>query len=259
MRGPAGRGGRRVALALPLVLGLVGCAAVRPAPPATAPIPSDRATALVRRWAAEWEAFPGLRGAIDLTAKSARGNDRVAAVLLVAPTALRLEVAAPFGLAALVATAGPDEITIYRVLERRAQRGPPSPAAVARWLGVPLAPETLIRLLVGNVPTPADPGAITVDNTPSPHLTWTEAGARYRVWVASDGRPARLLLQAAGGERLTAEFAWIAGGGLGEIRVHAPERRSQLTVRYISADHVQNPPEAFHLILPPDVPVQPLD
>jgi hypothetical protein len=66
-------------------------------------------------------------------------------------------------------------------------------------------------------------------------------------------------LQSAGGDRLTAEFSWIAGGGLGEIRVEAPERGAALTVRYISAEYVQNPPDAFRLILPPDVPVQPLD
>jgi hypothetical protein len=259
VRGPAGGGGRQVALALLLALGLARCAAVRPTPPATVPIAPDQAASLARRWAAEWEAFPGLRGAIDLTVRTPRGNDRAAAVLLVAPDALRVEIAAPFGLAALVATAGPDEITIYRVLERRAQQARPSPAAVARWLGVPLAPETLLRLLVGNVPTPADPGGIAVENQPSPHLTWTHDGARYRVWVTSEGRPARVLLEAPSGERLTAELAWIAGGGLGELRVEAPARGAALTVRYISAEYVQNPPDAFRLILPPDVPVQPLD
>jgi hypothetical protein len=229
------------------------------APPVAVPLSPDQAAALARRWASEWALFPGLRGAIDFTVKTPRGNDRAAAVLLVAPTALRVEVAAPFGLAALVATAGPDEITVYRVMERRAQRAQSSPAAVARWLGVPLAPETLLRLLVGNVPTPADPGAIAVENAPSPHLTWTENGAQYRVWVTSDGRPARLDLQAASGDRLTAEFTWVAGDGLGAIRVEAPERGTALTVRYMSAEYVQNPPEAFRLVLPSDVPVQPLD
>ena len=100
-----------------------------------------------------------MRAAIDLTVKNRRGSDRAAALLLMAPTALRVEVATPFGLPALVATAGPDEITIFRVLERRAQTARPSPAAVERWLGVALPPTTLIRLLVGNVPPPADPDA----------------------------------------------------------------------------------------------------
>ncbi len=90
---------------------------------------------MAQRWAAEWASFPGARAAIDLTAKNRRGSERAAAMLLLAPTALRFEVATPFGLPALVATAGPDEIMIFRVLERRAQTDPPLPGgrrAVAR-------------------------------------------------------------------------------------------------------------------------------
>ena len=259
MRGPAGHGARRVAVALALALGLARCATPRPVPPQAAPITAGQAVELARRWAAEWETFPGMRAAIDLTVKNRRGSERMAALLLVAPTALRVEVATPFGLPALVATAGPDDITIFRVLERRAHTAHPSPAVVERWLGVALAPATLIRLLVGNVPPPADPRAIAVDSTPTPHLTWIDNGVRHRVWVAADGRPARLLLDAAGGDRLTAEFEWSVGGGLVGVRVEAPERGAVLTVRYLSAEYVVSPPEAFRLVLPPDVPVQRLD
>ena len=259
MPGPAGRRARQAALALALALGLARCAAAPPAPPPTAAIPPEDVAALTRRWAAEWAAFPGLRAAIDLTVKNRRGSERAAALLLVAPTALRVEVTAPFGLPAVVAAAGPDEITIYRVLERRAQTARPSPAAVGRWLGVPLPPETLIRLLVGNVPTPADPGAITVESAPTPHLTWSEDGARHRLWVTVAGRPARLLLDGQGGERLTVDFMWSASGGLGEVRVEAPDREALLVVRYLSAEYVENPAEAFRLALPAGVPVQRLD
>ena len=125
MRGPAGRGARRAAVALALALGLARCAIPRAVPPAAAPIAADQAVELARRWAAEWEAFPGMRAAIDLTVKNRRGSDRAAALILMAPTALRVEVATPFGLPALVATAGPDDITIFRVLERRAQTARP--------------------------------------------------------------------------------------------------------------------------------------
>jgi hypothetical protein len=92
-----------------------------------------------------------MRAAIDLTVKNRRGSERVAALLLMAPTALRVEVATPFWLPALVATAGPDDITIFRVLERRAHTTRPSPAAVERGSGRAAAGD-LIRLLVGNVP-----------------------------------------------------------------------------------------------------------
>jgi hypothetical protein len=258
VRGP-GRGGARAALALALALGLARCA-ITPSPPlAAAPIPPGQAVELARRWAAEWEAFPGLRAAIDLTIKSRRGSERAAALLLVAPIGLRVEVVTPFGLPAMVATAGPDDITVFRVLERRAHTARPSPAAVQRWLGVPVAPATLIRLLVGNVPPPADPRAIAVESTPTPHLTWTDDGARHRVWVTADGQPSRLLLDAAGGDRLVADFEWSVTGGLAGVRVEAPERGAELTVRYLSAEYVQSPPEAFRLVLPSDVPVQRLD
>jgi hypothetical protein len=259
--GPADRGARLAAGAVALALGLAGCATARPGPPAAAPIPPGQAVELARRWAAEWEGFPGMRAAIDLTVKNRRGSERVAALLLMAPTALRVEVATAIGLPALVATAGPDDVTIFRVLERRAQTARPSPAAIERWLGVALPPATLIRLLAGNVPPPADPGAIAVESAPSPHLTWTEDGVRHRVWITAEGRPARLILGGPDGsaDRLAADFEWSAAGSLAALRLEAPERGAELSVRFLSAEYVQSPPEAFRLILPPDVPVQRLN
>lgn len=261
MRGLAGRGAGRAAVALALAFGLARCAISRPVPPPAAPIAAGQAVEFARRWAAEWEGFPGMRAAIDLAVKNRRGSERAAALLLVAPTALRVEVATPFGVPALVATAGPDDITIFRVLERRAQTARPSAAAVERWLGVPLPPTTLIRLLVGNVPPPADPGAITVGSTPSPHLTWTEDGVRHRVWVTAEGRPTRLRLGRASGDgdHLVADFEWSGAGGLVAVQLAVPDRAAELTVRYLSAEYLQSPPEAFRLVLPPDVPVERLD
>jgi hypothetical protein len=259
--GRASRGVGRAAGALLLVLTLAACATTRPAPPTAAPIAPGRAAELVQQWAAEWASFPGARVAMDLTAKNRRGSERVAALALLAPTALRVEVATPFGLPALVATAGPDEIMIFRVLERRVQTTRPSPEAVERWLGVPLPPVTLIRLLVGNVPTPADPQTVTVQNAPSPHLTWVEGGVRNRVWVTAEGRPARLLLERAAGDgdRLGADFEWGSGGGIAAVRIEAPAKGSELSVRYLSIEYRENPPEALRLTLPADIPIQRLD
>jgi hypothetical protein len=202
-----------------------------------------------------------MRGAIELTVKNRRGSERVAGLVLMAPTALRLEVTTPFGLPAVVATAGPDDITIFRVLDRQVQTARASPEAVERWLGVALPPTALIRLLVGNVPPPADPRAVVVEDTPSPHLAWTEDGMRHRVWVTTEGRPARLLLAPtdSGGNPLPADYEWGAAGGLVSVRLAAPERGAEVTVRYLSAEYAENPPEAFHLVIPPDIPVQRLD
>jgi hypothetical protein len=41
--------------------------------------------------------------------------------------------------------------------------------------------------------------------------------------------------------------------------VEAPERGTELEVRYLTAEEAQNPPEAFRLTIPAGVPVQPLD
>jgi len=260
VRRRTGRGARRAAVPVALALTVVGCATRPPAPPAAASIPPAQTAPIAQRWAAEWERFTGMRAAIDLTVKNRRGSERVAAVVLMAPAALRVEVATPFGVPALVATAGPDEITIFRVLERRAQTARPSPAAVERWLGVALPPVTLIRLLVGNVPPPTDPHAIAVENAPSPHLTWTESGVRHQVWVTEEGRPTRLLLDSAtaNADRLVADYEWSTGG-LVAVRLEAPEQGAELTVRYLSAEYVEPSPDAFRLTLPPDVRVQRLD
>ena len=256
----AGRGPRRVEIAFGLTLVLAGCATPRALPPSAVPIRAEQAAELTGRWTAEWDAFQGMRGAIDLTVRNRRGREHVAGLLLMAPTALRLEVTTPFGLPALVATAGPDDITIFRVLDRQAQTARSSPAAVERWLGVALPPATLIRLLVGNVPPPFDPRAVVVEDAPSPHLAWAQDGVRHRVWVTAEGRPARLMLDAAdGSSRLTADYEWSGAGGLLSVRLEAPDRDAEVIVRYLSAEYVENPPDAFRLALPPDIPVQRLD
>jgi outer membrane biogenesis lipoprotein LolB len=258
----AGRGPRRARVVVALTLALAGCATRGSLPPAAVPIPTDQAAELVRRWVAEWESFQGMRGAIELTVKNRQGREHVAGLVLMAPTALRLEVTTPFGVPALVATAGPDDITIFRVLDRQAQTARSSPAAVERWLGVALPPATLIRLLLGNVPPPADSRTVVVEDTPSPqHLAWTEDGVRHRVWVTAEGRPARVVLDPVdgGGSRLTADYEWSGPGGLVSVGLAAPDRGAEVTVRYLSAEYVENPAEAFRLVLPPDIPVQRLD
>lgn len=250
----------RVLVALSLGLLLAGCAARPPAPPpTTARIPPERALDLARHWAAEWEAFPGLRAAVDLTVRNRRGTERVAAVVLVAPTALRLEVATPFGLPALIGTATPDGITLYRVLERRAESASATAEAGARWLGIPLAPVTLLRLLVGHVPLPPDPTTIAVAETPTPYLAWDVDGIHYRVWPTPEGRPGRVTLDTGAAAQLTADFEWSVSGTLVSVRLEAPARGAELALRYVSAEYAAHPPEAFRLTLPPDVPVRHLD
>ena len=49
------------------------------------------------------------------------------------------------------------------------------------------------------------------------------------------------------------------GGGIAAVRVEAPAKGSALTVRYLSIEYRENPPEAFRLTLPADIPIQRLD
>lgn len=253
---------RRAAGVLGLIaLGLAGCA-TRPGSPAVpvAPTISEaQAQDLLRRWAAEWEAFQGLRAATDLTIRTPRRNDRLSALLLLGPTALRVEVATPFGFPAVVATAGPDGITVFRTLERRAQTASPTPEGTARWLGVPLVPGVLVQLLVGHVPLPADPTTVRVETASPSHLVWVRDGLRHRVWPGPDGRPARLVIEADGRTQLVGTFERSPGGDLQSVRLEAPARDSHVLLRYVSAEYVAVPPDAFRLTLPPDIPVQRFD
>ena len=104
-------------------------------------------------------------------------------------------------------------------------------------------------------------GPNQVFDLPPGHLTWVEGGVRHRVWVTAEGRPARLLLERAAGDgdRLGADFEWSNGGGIAAVRIEAPAKGSELTVRYLSIEYRDNPPEAFRLTLPSDIPIQRLD
>jgi hypothetical protein len=79
--------------------------------------------------------------------------------------------------------------------------------------------------------------------------------------VTAEGRPARLLLERAAGDgdRLGADFEWGNAGGIAAVRIEAPAKGSELTVRYLSIEYRENPPEAFRLTLPSDIPIQRLD
>ena len=239
-------------------LSLAGCETAPQRPlPAGAPIRPEEAEELVRRWDAEWQAFPGLRAAVDLTVRRQGRTDRAAAVLLLSKTHLRLEVMAPFGIPALVVTASPERVLVFRPLERLATTARASPEAVARWLGAPIPPEVLIGLLVGRIPTPPDAATVRVEERPSPHLVLERPSIRHRVWVTPDRQPVRLDVE--GGERLTATFERLVDGRVGTVHLDVPGRDAGVTLRYLSAEYVTPPPDAFEVILPVDVKLERVD
>ncbi|MBI2466481.1 MAG: AMP-binding protein, partial [Candidatus Rokubacteria bacterium] len=72
---------------------------------------------------------------------------------------------------------------------------------MGRWLGVPVPPDTLIRLLVGRVPLPPDGASARVATDGAIEIGPEGGAPRQRVWVTERGWPARIQLE--DGEVLT--------------------------------------------------------
>ncbi|HEV8308300.1 MAG TPA: hypothetical protein VGW35_11595 [Methylomirabilota bacterium] len=252
------RPNRRLGALTALVLLASSCASVpERRPPVLGGVAAGEAAELVRRWEREWQAFSGLRAAVDLTVVRQGRAQRSAGALLVSPTRLRFEAISPLGLPALIVTTGPESLTIYSPTERKAWRARPTPESMNRWLGVPVRPETLIRLLAGHVPTPPPGVAVRVAEDRGAHIVFEADGARQRVWVTAEGQPARLQLE--NGERLTVTFERALGGGLQELVVEAPGRSLEAHLRYVSGENMAPPPDAFELPIPPGVPIEAVD
>jgi hypothetical protein len=235
---------------------LAACAAAPPASPPSAR-PSVEAAELVRGWESAWRGFTGLRAAVDVTV-TRRGNpQRSAAVMLVSPTRLRFEVATPLGLPSLIMTAGPDGILVWNPIERAAWIGQPTPESVSRWLGIPLAPATLLRILVGTVPLPTDPATARFEERGGVHLVFEEDAVRHRVWVTAEGAPVLLKIEAR--EELTARYSRNAAGLLEALSIEAPGQRIEAQIRFLVAEPVSPPPEAFLVRIPPGVRIERVD
>jgi hypothetical protein len=242
---------------LPIVVA-VGCATPPPrVPPVLGGVPAERVDELIRRWADSWERFTGLRAAVDVTIVRRGQAQRAAGALLLSPTRLRFEAMTPIGFPALVATAGPDRLLVWVPLERKAWAGRPTPQAMARWLGVPAAPDIVIRLLAGQVPLPPAGVPVRVAEDRGPHLVFEQGGTRQRVWVTPDGDPARVELT--NGQRFTVTFERAVTGPVTGVFLEAPGQSLEARLRYVSGEYVTPPPEAFELTLPPDVAVERLD
>jgi len=230
-----------------------GCAGTPPSPE----LPRLEAGDLVRRWEDEWRAFPGLRAAIDLTVTRRARAQRSAGVLLLSPTHLRLEVVTPLGQPALIVTAGPEQILVWSATERRAWTGPPTPESLGRWLGVPLPLASLIRLLIGQVPPPSDPASARFEERGGRHLAFDHESVRHRVWVTAEGYPVRLQLD--GARSVTARFERTAAGGFQALSIEVPDQKLEAQIRYLFAESVAPPREAFEVRLPPEVRVEQAD
>jgi hypothetical protein len=235
-----------------------GCAGVGPAaPPVLGNVPADQVETLVRRWEADWQRFVGLRGAVDLTLVRKGQTQRGAGALLLSPTHMRFEAITPIGFPAFIVTVSPERLLIWSPAEGKAWTGRPTAAALARWLGLPVEPPTLIRLLAGYVPTPGEGIPVRVAEDRGPHVVFERGGLRQQVWVDPAGQPARV--QLANGQRLVATFERTLGGPLQTLVVEAPGQSAEVRLRYISGEYLTPPPDAFELRLPADVVIESLD
>ena len=241
-----------------VLFGVAGCAsAPERVPPVLGGVPADQVEALVRRWETDWRSFTGLRAAVDLTIVRSGRVQRSAGALLISPTHLRFEIITPLGFPAFIVIAGPERILVFNPVERQAWTARPTAEAMGRWMGVPVAPEMLIRLLVGQAPPPPDGVPVRVADDRGPHLVFERDGGREQVWVTPEGLPARIELQ--DGQRLIVTFERTVGGPIQGLVLEAPRQSLEVRLRYISGQLTTPPPEAFTLQLPPDVPVERLD
>jgi hypothetical protein len=240
------------------MLAAAGCASVPDrVPPILGGVLAGEAERLVRGWEAEWQAFAGLRAAVDFGVIKKGMSQRSAGALLLSPSRLRFEVITPMGLPSLVATAGPERILVFNPVERWAWTARPTPQAMARWIGVPIEPETLIRLLVGHVPPPPEGAPIQVADQSGPHLVYQRGPVRHRVWVTPDGRPARLALE--NGQRVTATFTRAVNGLIQGLEIDVPGQSLELRVRYISGEYGPQPAAGFELTLPNGIAAESID
>jgi hypothetical protein len=248
----------RTALVLVAMLLAAGCAtAPQRLPPVLGGVQADQADTLVRRWEEEWRRFTGLRAAVDLTVVRRGRAQRSAGALLLSPTQLRFEVITPIGLPAIVVVAGPERLLAYSPLERKAWSARPTPEAMGRWLGVPLQPDTLIRLLAGYVPPPPDGVPARVAQERGPHLLFERGAWRERIWVTAEGQAARVRLE--NGQRYLVTFDRTVSGQLQGLDLEAPGQSLEVHLRYISGEYVAPPPQAFEIVVPAGVPTEALD
>jgi hypothetical protein len=254
-----GRSPLRRAVSLLLAAGVAGCAtAPARVPPVIGGVPAADVGALVRRWDAEWRQFPGLRAAVDVTVSRSGKAQRTAGALLLSPTHLRLEAITPIGFPALFITAGPERVVVYSPVERRAWSAQPSAEAMGRWVGLPLEPAVLIRLLAGHVPLPPEGVPVQLAGDREPHLVFTHNGVTERVWVTVEGLPVRVEFQD-GRQRVLATFARTVTGQLGGVKIEVPARSIEAEVRYLSGEFLVLPAGTFELPIPAGIPIERVD
>ena len=154
-----------------LLLVLAGCSARDPIPQSPLPQTEEVVSRLrTRRLPLSFrsivhvglESLPGRDSASCSEDIWAEGGDEFsgkAVLLWKMPDALRMEFLSPFGSPLFVVVAGENRLRAYSVADRRFFVGRADSETMAKWLGLPITPALMVRILRGGLPALNDEAA----------------------------------------------------------------------------------------------------
>lgn len=178
------RGAGRLSLAVGLLLLLVRCV---PAPVPPRPLLDQQA--LLQGLQVNASAVQSLRGMTRIRTENSTGSSSARQVLLLAkPDRLRAEVLSPFGQPLLLLTADKGRMSVLLPGEQRFLQGSVTAKRIARFIGLPLSAEEMVRLALYDVPLIAHDGAVLNRNETGYCLLLQGVGKRQQLDFDAVGR-----------------------------------------------------------------------
>ena len=161
---------------------LAACTTVPPREPI-----GDDARRVLALLAERYSEFISMRALADVSLTRGGERQRVqGAVLIRAPSSVRMEALSPFGPPLMVLTVSNGQITAYNALKNEALVGPADSETISKVLRLPLDPDDLVSVLAGRFAGPRDLRSAEVrpPDEMGPSLELVDgAGGRQRVWL----------------------------------------------------------------------------
>ncbi len=222
---------------------------------------------------------PGLKGPEGEGEGEAGGFAGKAVLLWQAPGAVRFEPLNSFGSPLLVVVANRGELRVYSVARGRFYAGRAGPRAMRRWVGIPLGPALLIRILQGALPDLGGRRTGAPPSRPPLRLEWdgeagalrlealpaTEGGMAQTVWLDPESLEPRRVRLAMEGAELEVRYGPFRPVGAGRLpswtSIEDLGQGGRLRVeleKNAAAPAGEIPPGLFELPVPPGVRVLPL-
>jgi outer membrane lipoprotein-sorting protein len=165
--------GRAVLLVLLLLLTMVACAPrLEQRPVSNGLLPSRSAEAILAPLDQRWQRFEEVRilGRVSVISRQGRLSTRQT-FLWRRPSLIRLDTISLFGQPTMTVVADAAQVSIYDPSQGTFLQGPATAANLARFIGLPLAPEDIAPLLTGYI----QPSS----GTPSPDIRVQTDGGTY--------------------------------------------------------------------------------